>query len=87
MFCNMEKLIILSSLPEDVICHVLSFIKPLHCAPYKMEESFLNKAIFDRVNFDFEACHYTYNNFFTFCNTHSRIIEIHHNEMNFCSQF
>lgn len=87
MFYKMDKLIMLSSLPEDVICHILYFIKPLHCAPYKMKESFLNKAIFTYINEDFEPCNYTYNNFFTFCNTHNRIVEIHEHEMNFCTQF
>lgn len=87
MFYNMEKLIMLSSLPEDIICHILFFIKPSRCTPYKMEESFLNKAIFTLINKDFQFCNYTYNNFFTYCNTHHRIIEVHENEMNFCTQF
>lgn len=84
MKCSKIKI----NLPEEVILLILSFMDDRKCPIHsKYENSFLNKVIFASYNKHKAYCYTAENAFFTYCNTHRKMIKINANEFDFCRAF
>ena len=84
MKCSKIKI----NLPEEMILLILSFMDDRKCPIYSnYKNSFLNKVIFASYNKHKEYCYTTENAFFTYCNTHKRMININATEFDFCRAF
>ena len=70
---------------EYLILYILEYTDNRLCIRNKYELSFLNHYIFYMYNLKKKRCQYSYNNYFSFCNTHRRITEIHHIDYSYCS--
>lgn len=74
------------NLPEDVIVHILQFTDIKLCRKDDYKGVILNKAIYKQFKQAVPECKVTTNQFFSFCNTHKRVVSIH-DTTQFCQPF